>query len=105
VVGGKSSGHPRAIYSDIQITGGCNLHFGDAFDSTDTGADGLGNLERSGAQRLGKGKDGDCEITKLNFRRLFDYEIRQSRARVTVAQKLHDALSEAMFEMTIQSFL
>ena len=91
LVGGERSGHPGAINLDIQVARGRDLHFGDAFDGTDLGADGFGNLQRSRAQRLGEGKERDGEIAELHLGRLFDDHFGQSCARITAAKKLCDA--------------
>ena len=89
LVGGEGGGHPRAIDPDIQIAGRRDLHLGDAFDRSDLGANGFGDLQRSGAQRLGEGKNRDSEIAELDLGRLLDDDVGQSGVRITAAKKLY----------------
>jgi hypothetical protein len=67
LVGSQRRCHPGAIDSDVQIARGRDLHLGDAFDRTNFGADDFGNLERSGAQRLGKRKERMAKSPSSTF--------------------------------------
>jgi len=104
LIGGERGGQPGTIDFDIQISGRRDLHFGDALDEADFGADGFGNLKRSGTQRLGEGKKRDGKISECDLRGLLDDHARQSCIGVAAAKKLSDALRQTVFEMTIQGF-
>ena len=94
--GFRSAARAAAIQARSILTfkypGGATCNLGDAFDRTDAGADGFGNLERSRAQRLGKRKDWDGKVAQFDFRRLFDDHIGQSCGGVAARKKLYDAL-------------
>jgi len=104
LIGGERNGHPGAIDFDIQVSRRRDLHSGDALDGADFGADSFGDLDWSGAQWLGKGKDRDGEIAQFHLGRLFNDHARQGRIAVALAKKLCDALGQTMFEMRIQGF-
>ena len=101
-VGGEGGGHPCPVDPDVQIAGRSNLHFGDALDGTDLGADRFGDLQRRRAQRLGEGKNRNREVPEFDLRRLLDDDAGQRDAGITALQTLQHALGKTMFQMTIQ---
>src|SRR5258708_37650551 len=102
LVGRQRGGHPSTIDLYVQVAGRSNLHFGDAFDNANLGANRFGNLERRRAQGLGEGKNRNCEVPEFDLWRLFYDHARQRGAGITALQTLQHALGKAMFEMTIQ---
>ncbi len=102
LVGGEGSSHPSPVDPDVQIAGRRNLHFGDAFDGTDLGPDGFGNLQRRRAQWLGERKNRNREVPEFDLRRLFHDHAGQGRAGIRALQTLQHALGKTMFQMTIQ---
>jgi hypothetical protein len=94
LVGRERGSHPSAIDSHIQISRRRDLHFGDAVDRTDFGADRLGDLQRRRAQRFGEGKNRNGEVAEFDFRRLLNNNRRQSDAGISALQALPHALSQ-----------
>jgi hypothetical protein len=48
--------------SDVQIARRSDLHFGNAFDEADLGANGFGDLQWGRAQRLGERENRNREV-------------------------------------------